>query len=163
MNPFWRSFVKAFNKFIENTEENNPQDCILYQPLWYNPITNIEFVKRWDIAGIRIVQDIINSDKEIKSKEEILSDFHISLNFIGYARLIKSIPTRWLLERDIWEMNTPIPWCQQHISLILSDTKTNQVIKKEFKQNNDWTPTAINSWTKDNAVNCNLLFWQKNL
>ena len=60
-------------------------------------------------------------------------------------------------------MNAPFPWCQPHISLILSDSKSNQVIKKEFKQNDDWTPTAINSWTRDIAVNCDLLFWQKTL
>ena len=58
-------------------------------------------------------------------------------------------------------MNAPIPWCQPHISLILSDSESNQMIKKEFKQNDDWTPTAINSWTRDIAVNCDLLFWQK--
>ena len=124
-------------------------------------MTNIKFVKKWDKAGIRIVRDLINSDKEIKSKEEILTDFHISLNFIDYARLKKSIPTRWLLERDLWDMNAPLLWCQPHISLILSDSKSNQVIKKEFKQNDDWTPTAINSWTRDIAVNCDLLFRQK--
>ena len=161
MNPFWRSFIKAFTKFNNIMEENHPQDNILYQPIWYNPMTNIKYVKTWDKAGIRIVRDLINSDKEIKSKEEILTDFHISLNFIDYARLKKSIPPRWLLERDLWEMNSPLLWCQPHISLILSDSKSNQVIKKEFKQNDDWTSTAINSWTRDIAVNCDLLFWQK--
>ena len=159
-NPFWRSFIKAYAKFVNYTEENYPLD-ILSQPIWYNKKTNINFVKKWDNAGIRIIRDLINSNKEIKSKEEILADFNLSLNFIDYARLIKSIPSIWLLERDSWEMLTLTSWCQPHILLILSDSKSNQVIKKEFKKNNDWTPTAINSWSRDIAVNDDLFFWQK--
>ena len=50
MNPFWRSFIKAYTKFNNIMEENHPQDNILYQPIWYNPMTNIKFVKTWDKA-----------------------------------------------------------------------------------------------------------------
>ena len=105
-NPFWISFIKAITKFKEIFDMNNPQIFALNEPLWFNPLTKLEHIKKWDVVGLRTVKDHINSSIEIKTQEEILSDFHISLNSIDYARMIKAIPTNWSIEKDNWEINT---------------------------------------------------------
>ena len=56
----------------------------------------------------RTLKDLINSNNDITRKEEILNDFHIALNSLDYARLVRSIPADWSIRKNDLELKPKI-------------------------------------------------------
>ena len=106
--------------------------------------------------GLRIVRDLISDEAQIKTTDEITNDFRISLNFLDYARLIKTIPSDWTTSRYARYLLETTPWCQTFCSLISNDNKTSQVIKKE---SNVSIPPAIGAWKKDLTITDLTVYW----
>ena len=94
-NPFWWTVVESINSFFNLYYNYHTQEPICSQSLWFNPLIHFEYVSRWDNGGVRIVADLINSQFQFQSKQELLDDFNINLNFIDYARPNRSIPHEW--------------------------------------------------------------------
>ena len=102
-------------------------------------------------GGIRTVADLINSQFQFKSKQELLDEFNINLNFIDYARLKRSIPPEWSHENNLHDPNLQIAWLLSVFNLITAVNKSNQLLKKEFLKFGDWIPTSRGS--QGNEVN----------
>ena len=60
-------------------------------PIWFNPLINIEFVKKWDDIGLRCLGDVFEEDGCLRSREKLSDDFNINFNFTDYARLKKKV------------------------------------------------------------------------
>ena len=110
---------------------------------------------------MRILSDLITTYAQFKTKEELQNDFGIILNFLDYARLIRSIPTTWEALRHEWHLTDIKPWCQPFCQVLLCDTKTTQLIKKVFKESNNYQPTAIASWQREITIPTSPTFWDK--
>ena len=146
--------LNFFRKIIEKEESSVP---LLYEPLWYNPLIGLPYIKTWDNKRLRIVRDLISEEAQIKTMDEITNDFGISLNFLNYARLIKSLPSNWTTCSYAWYLSETTPWCQTFCSLILNDNRISQVIKREFQKSNVSIPPAISAWKKDLTITDSLI------
>ena len=92
-NTFWSEVVKAlkhFNELIELEPEN-----ILTEPLWFSNYTKFRtsIVTQWDKRGLRFIGDLFSvSDGNILTREEIKEKYRISMTFLCYESLIRSLP-----------------------------------------------------------------------
>ena len=143
-NPFWISVVKAISEFQLQFQKQNPVLNFSLQPLWYNPNIPVDIFKKWESKGMRIVQDVLDSNNLIKSKEVLEKDFAFKINFLDYATLVNSIPREYINHPQPSEIS--FPWCQEFIITILGHTKNNKSINKVFKKGITGVPTAMNSW-----------------
>ena len=146
-NPFWISVVKATLEFHLQFHKQNLHLNSSEQPLWYNPYIPMEIFKKWDSNGMRIVQDILDSNNLIKSKEVLEKDFALKINFLDYATLVNSIPREYINPPQHSKIS--FPWCQEFVITILGHTKNNKSINKVFKMGNHNVPTAMNSWQQE--------------
>ena len=160
-NPFWKSVLIAIKSFVKIYNTNNFSQLTFNEPLWFNPLIKLSYEKSWDNKGLRILSDLITTYAQFKTKEELQNDFGISLNFLDYARLIRSIPTTWEALRHEWHLTDIKPWCQPFCQVLLCDTKTTQLIKKVFKESNNDQPTAIASWQREITIPTSPTFWDK--
>ena len=144
----WISVINAVISYQKIFSKHNQDPSILEEPLWYNSKINSHFIRKWDSAGLRIVGYIIDSDLNYKSKVQIETEYGLNLNCIDYAALIRSIPQQELFPL----INTEslfLPWCQEYIRSILSDTKQRKTIKNIFSLENDTIPTSKNKWQNE--------------
>ena len=129
-------------------------------PIWFNPMINIEYVKKWEDKGLRCLGDVLEEDGCLKSREKLSDEFNINFNFIDYTRLTKAIPKEYIsknIEFDREEMN---PWCQQHVLFILGDNKSSQKIKHEFLKKEPHL-NIIDKWETILTIPEDHLFWNK--
>ena len=98
--------------------------------------------------GLRTVGDLFNQQGSLKTSNEIKEDYGLSLNFIDYNRLIRSIPQQWqlLIRENAHIPRDVVPWCQSYVEAILSDNKSEKILKKDFKKNNKSQPTSRKKW-----------------
>ena len=75
-NLFWNSVISAVISYQKLFSKCNQDASILEEPLWFNSKINLQFIREWDSAGLRIVGDIIDSGLNYKSKEQIETEFH---------------------------------------------------------------------------------------
>ena len=105
-NIFWREVVDsliAFNQLVYV----GPED-IIREPLWFSEYTKFRksIVRRWDNQGLRFIGDLLNPENgNILTREEIKQQYRISMTFLCYESLVRSLPqqvrnaTRMLFER----------------------------------------------------------------
>ena len=159
-NPFWISMVRALESFHQLLSEKNTTELTMNSPIWFNPLINIEFVKKWDDKGLRCLGDVFEEDGCLKSREKLSDDFNINFNFIDYARLIKAIPNEYILRKNEFDREELNPWCQQYVLFILGDNKSNQKIKHEFLKKEPHL-SIIDKWETLLTIPDDHLFWNK--
>ena len=93
-NTFWRDVLDSplteFNKLLNLT----PKD-IMREPLWYSDFTKFRttIVPQWEQHGLRFIGDLFNKDNgNLLSREEIKLQYRISMSFLCYESLIRSLP-----------------------------------------------------------------------
>ena len=131
-NPFWKSVSKALKLFHHKVVENSPVKLSIDSPMWYNPAIYIESVKQWDNRGLRRAGDVLDEQLNIKTIAKLSEDFNIKFNFLDYTRLTRTLPPSLLIQIIEHDEGDIVPWCQEHIQLILGDNKSNQLIKRAF-------------------------------
>ena len=90
----------------------------------------------------------MDQNLQYKSKERLEAEFNISLNFMDYATLTKSIPQRMFLSVTENE-SVDLPWCQEYIRTILCDKKNHKTIKIIFNLGNTTQPTSKMAWQNE--------------
>ena len=92
-NTFWRDVLDSlteFNKLLNLTPED-----IIREPLWYPDFTKFRttIVPQWERHGLRFIGDLFNKDSgNLLSREEIKLQYRISMSFLCYESLIRSLP-----------------------------------------------------------------------
>ena len=92
-NIFWREVIQALIQF--NQLVKLEPDEILREKLWFSDYTKFKtsMVKQWDINGLRFIGDLFNpTNGNILSREEIRRQYRISMTFLCYESLIRSLP-----------------------------------------------------------------------
>ena len=160
-NPFWSSMIIATASFQQKLNELYPNNNVLEEPIWFNPNLKIPFIRKWDNKGLRKIGDLFNDLGRIKSREQLMKDFNLTINFIDFTRISRAIPQNYLLKiLEVGEKETA-PWCQQFVSTILSDNKNNQNIKKTILSDQGSIPTARLKWEEILLTPGDDLFWNK--
>ena len=159
-NPFWSSVVIALQQFEQiyvEDDEINPR----HFPIWFNPMINLPFVKKWDDRGIRWIGDILGRNGELKTRAMLSEEFKVNINFIDYTRLIRSIPQEFITLVNEFDEEVIGPWCQEHILTILGDNKCNQLVKKQFVLKNTETLSAVCKWKNELLAPEDESFWNR--
>ena len=92
-NTFWRDVLDSLielNKSLNLTSEN-----IITEPLWYSDYTKFKttIVLQWEQRGLRFIGDLFNKDNgNLLTREEIKLQYRISMSFLCYESLIRSLP-----------------------------------------------------------------------
>ena len=157
-NHFWKSVTVTLHSFHHISVRKNNVNLSINSPLWYNPCINVEYVKQWDIKGLRRLGDLLDDQLNIKTIEKLSEDFDIKFNFLDYLRLKRSIPPKHSI-RNI-EHDLSDPWCQEHILIILGDNKSNQLIKKTFLDQKS-LPRVTEKWKSSLLIPEDDNFWNR--
>ena len=132
-NPFWISVAKAIKSFHAAHSKAQIEIPFLDQPIWFNPHININFIKKWDRSGLRVVRDVILKNGHFKSINDIENDYGIKMKFMDHALLTRSIPKSRLL--TVSPNDHPAsPWVQSYIVDLLANNKSNELKKNIFKR-----------------------------
>ena len=92
-NIFWREVVHSLLQF--NQLLNLQPKDILREHIWFSDYTKFKtsIVKQWDNKGMRFIGDLFNAKTgNILTREEIKVQYRISMTFLCYETLIRSIP-----------------------------------------------------------------------
>ena len=90
-NPFWKSLIKAYQIWYP-TAKTNLEIPIQFEPLWGNPTINIPFNAKLYTKNILFIQDIINHEGEILSKQELEIRLGETIMLTTYFGIRKAIP-----------------------------------------------------------------------
>ena len=156
---FWSSMVIAIAYFQKKVNELDSTMKVLEEPIWFNPNLNIPYIMKWDNKRLKKIGDLFNDLGRIKSREQLMSDFNMTINFIDFTRITRAIPQSYLpriIETGEKEM---APWCQQFVSVILGDNKNYQNIKKIVIRDQESIPTARPKWEEILLTPEDDLFW----
>ena len=92
-NVFWREVVSSLIQFNELLDLKPEQ--IMREQLWFSDYTKFETSKvtQWDKRGLRFIGDLFNKDNgNLLTREEIKTQYRISMTFLCYESLIRSLP-----------------------------------------------------------------------
>ena len=64
-NPFWSSVVNAIILFQTIHSEGHPVLFPHNEPIWFNPILNIPYTRKWDTKGLRYVGDLLDDTGKV--------------------------------------------------------------------------------------------------
>ena len=93
-NAFWRDVIQALIEI--NTALSMTYENIITEPLWYSDHTKFRTSKivSWEQKGLRFIGDLFNSDTgNLLTREEIKTNYRISMTFLCYESLIHSLPS----------------------------------------------------------------------
>ena len=92
-NGFWREVVNSLIQFNQLVHLD-PED-IIREHLWFSDHTKFRksIVRHWDNRGLRFIGDLFNTaNGNILTREEIKTQYRISMTFLCYESLIRSLP-----------------------------------------------------------------------
>ena len=103
-NKFWQSALYALYDYISKISLEEPHN-ILNIPLWYN--TNISdyplYIKSWYNQGIKALGDVLDTDYNILSKEEIYQKYKVETDF--FLHIFAYRKQYYLLKHNIEHLN----------------------------------------------------------
>ena len=88
-NTFWRDMVKSIIKMHEIMKFNKWIQ-IQHMPLWHNSLIYIEYRLDWEGKGYHTLNDILNDEGELKTREE-MNEASLNIHFLDYFRLNQSV------------------------------------------------------------------------
>ena len=92
-NPFWKEVLDAFWRFSQGYTPDTPY--ILTEDLYFNSYAKFKctVVRDWDKRGLRFLGDLVDeSTGQIMTREALQTKFGVSLTFLCYSSLLKSLP-----------------------------------------------------------------------
>ena len=92
-NPFWSDVLKSLIQ-LKIGYHPIPTE-MLTEPIWNSDLTKFKTscIKQWDLQGLRFIGDLFNPENgNIYTREEIKRQYRISMTFLCYETLIRSLP-----------------------------------------------------------------------
>ena len=155
-NVFWKDVFSAWAEFVKIHKPDCTQ--ILSDTLWFSDHTKYTktIVKNWDTKGLRFIADLIDpTTGKLHAREEINEKYGISMNFLSYESLIRSLPGEIRCEGN---QKRPIYPIQPYkIGLLNSNTQVARVAYKDYvsSQRASYKPAQDSwqrKWTRDIGV-----------
>ena len=91
-NLFWISVFKSWKTFCQrNIPSNNTE--IAQSCLWYNSLLSdtLLYFPNWHRKGINFVGDILKTNGNIMTREEMEDIYHFPINFLNYYKVCHSV------------------------------------------------------------------------
>ena len=88
--------VIAIAYFQKKVNEVDSTMKVSEEPIWFNPNLNIPYIMKWDNKRLKKIGDLFNDLGRIKSREQLMSDFNMTINFIDFTRITRAIPQSYL-------------------------------------------------------------------
>lgn len=110
-NVFWKDVMESLIQF--NQLLILEPNAILREKIWFSDYTKFKTsnVKQWDKKGLRFIGDLFNLDNgNILTREEIKVQYRISMTFLCYESLIRSLPSSIRQARSILFQRPNIPY-----------------------------------------------------
>ena len=161
-NIFWKEVTESVIRFHKSISLENNE--ILREPIWFSDYTKFKKsrIKKWDDQGLRFIGDLFNPRTgNIMTRDEIRLHYRISMTFLCYESLIRSLPASIRQTVQITFERPNIPF---KLQLCLSNLKFNRICYSLFvneirekcehdkKVENKWM-AEINFHTKGSLVN----------
>lgn len=91
-NTFWKDVVDSLIQF--NQRLNLEPEEIKREYLWFSDFTKFKtsIIYQWDRKGLRFIGDLFNASGNILTRDEIKTQYRISMTFLCYESLIRSLP-----------------------------------------------------------------------
>ena len=163
-NPFWIDVFGAWQMLCNNRKDFNLID-ILSTPIWYNPQISEEiyYLKSWHNKGICFVKDIINTNGDIMTINELLNNFGITIiNFLQYAKFKKLI-TKFLkrvhYNSDNFISGLGFVILPSHISILFKSSKGSRDMYSILNKN-EFIPKYMSKWNEDLNVIIDPITWK---
>ena len=94
---FWKYILRIWSKYHYSAPQCREE--ALAQLLWYNSLIRVGnqlvFYKQWFRAEIYFVAQILKSNGEFKTWEEVQNEYNIQVPYLQYVGLCKAIPVDW--------------------------------------------------------------------
>ena len=62
--------VRALDSFHQLFSEKNITELTMNSPILFNPMINIEFVKKWEDKGLRCLGDVFKEEQGVSNQEK---------------------------------------------------------------------------------------------
>ena len=134
-NPFWKEVLYSWQKLICNIKIEN--SGILTIPLWQNPSISSEplFYPHWFNAGICVPLDLIKSDGNILTLDEVAEKYGVNTNFLEYLRVKLCLKT-FLSKFSTKPYSFDRPVCPYYLRFILRQKSGSryfyEILNKDF-------------------------------
>jgi hypothetical protein len=106
-DPFYNELFKTWANLHSNEPQNAEEVC--RQTIWKNQHIRVNgqgiCYKNWLRHNVIFVQDIINQQGNIMSKQEISNEFQLLPKALEYESLLTAIPTQW---KKMIKINKPL-------------------------------------------------------
>jgi len=153
-NEFWKDVLYSYLILTKKISPKNDKQCYSLN-LWYNPDIKVGgssvCYKRWLVAGIVFLGDLINDQSEFYSYRDFNNTFNVRTNFIEYNGLLASIQ-HYLRRNNIdylpektFNPHIPLP-----IALIIKDKKGCRSIYRQMLNAHE-SPKSLQKWKNDLA------------
>lgn len=118
-NPFCQDVLEAYSRFSIDYNPGFP--LVLTESLWFSDYSKFKctIVKEWNIKGLRFLADLIDeSTGQVLTREALKAKFGISMTFLCYSSLLKSLPESVKFQKA---SNVQKPIIPLRMNLVLND------------------------------------------
>ena len=113
----------------------------------------------WYKAGITTFLDLLNSDRSMKTLEELKTQFNIKSNFLEYLRLQRCFK-RYLTNCDTDVSNVPRPFLPPNLKILISQKKGCRNLYQELNKQAE-THVLRNKWCITLNINIDEKDWEQ--
>ena len=137
-NPFWKETCIAYANMtaaidIEDTEIGRCN-------LWYSNQTKFKanVNLQWEKRGVRILDDLLNSDGELLSYIQFKTKFRVQATYLDYLGLMKSLPKNWRTQPNKNKQQRPV--IHPYVSFVLQEKRGakrfyNKLVGLRYREN----------------------------
>ena len=151
-NKFWYDTFSAWIKFSEKIRIDSWRQFLL-QPIWFNNFVKVGgrciFYKKWFEKGIYYINDLVDTNGEFLSFDNIINVQQVSTNFLqvqGLLRTLTQIKNKINFDNTNYKLT--LPQKPLSLELLTRDAKGCQRIYR-ILTNNNVVPTAQRKWVND--------------
>jgi hypothetical protein len=96
-NKFWREVLEAWS--IYNYDDTVDNTDVTLQTIWFNSSIkvghNTIFYKEWYRKGIKIIDDLLDENKQFLTFQQFVNKYNVNTDFVTYYGIIQAIPGQW--------------------------------------------------------------------
>ena len=122
-NEFWKSALFALKDYLAKVSLEESFN-VLNVPLWLN--SNISkypiYLKSWSDKGISTIGDVLDSNYNMLSPEEIFNKYNVNTDFLTQLRL-RRVVTSYISNNDILQINN-LSYTRPHVPYLVSKLRS---------------------------------------